>query len=212
MPTCWCHPDAYLNKLLVGAADGRLALVNFVTGAVVHVFPGFGGAAVRCVCGSPALDVVAVGLADGRCVLHNIRVDDTLAIFTHDTAKGAVSAVSFRTGAGTPMVAVGGADGTISVWDLNTQRVHSLVKEAHDAPVRVRVRFGGACFPPLLRAGRCGHSTEVADLWHMTSPARGRAQAACGALNHDYNSLSLRLAAMAGIKDSVGMRLRTGFH
>ena len=133
--TCWCHPDAYLNKLLIGAADGRLALVNFIAGSIVHIFPGF-GCGVRCVCGSPALDVVAVGLSDGRCVLHNLRYDETLATFTHDISKGAVTALSFRTGAGTPLLAVGGVDGAISVWDLNARRVHSLVKEAHDAPVR----------------------------------------------------------------------------
>ena len=143
VPTCCCHPDAYLNKLLLGAADGRLALVNFATGTTIHVFPGF-DAGVRCLCSSPALDVVALGLLDGRCVLHNLRFDETLATFTHDTAGGAVTALSFRTGPGVPLLAVGGSDGCISLWDLDAARIHSLLKEAHDAPVRASV----AAHPP----------------------------------------------------------------
>ncbi len=34
------------------------------------------GSAVRSLAPSPALDVVAVGLADGRAVLHNVRTDE----------------------------------------------------------------------------------------------------------------------------------------
>jgi U3 small nucleolar RNA-associated protein 21 len=122
--------------VLLGAADGRLALVNFVTCRVVHVFAGF-GAAVRCVSASPALDVVAVGTANGRVVLHNIRYDTTLAVFTHDVAHGPVTCLAFRTGAGTPLLAAAGVDGAISVWDLTAKRIHSLLKEAHDGPVRM---------------------------------------------------------------------------
>ena len=45
---------------------------------------------------APAIDVIAVGLADGRVVLHNIRYDETLITFTQDW--GPVTAISFRTG------------------------------------------------------------------------------------------------------------------
>jgi len=40
--------------------------------------------------------VVAVGLADGRTVIHNIEFDETLMTFKHD--YGPVTAISFRTG------------------------------------------------------------------------------------------------------------------
>ena len=43
------------------------------------------------------MDVVAIGLADGRIVLHNLRFDETLMTFTQDW--GPVTAISFRTGA-----------------------------------------------------------------------------------------------------------------
>jgi hypothetical protein len=144
VPTCVAHPDAYVNKVLVCAADGRAALVNFVAGRVVHTFAGF-GAAVRCVAPSPALDVVAFGLADGRVVVHNIRFDETVATFTHDPAGGAVTAAAFRTGPGPAVLVCGGVSGALSVWDLAAKRLQTVIKEAHDAPVRGPPVFCAAC-------------------------------------------------------------------
>lgn len=40
-PTCLTHPDTYLNKVVVGGADGSLQLWNFVTGQHVHTFTGW---------------------------------------------------------------------------------------------------------------------------------------------------------------------------
>ena len=45
---------------------------------------------------APAVDVVAIGMASGRVVLHNIRYDEQLMSFTQDW--GPVTAISFRTG------------------------------------------------------------------------------------------------------------------
>jgi len=46
---------------------------------------------------SPEQKVVAVGLADGRTLIHNIEFDETLMTFQqHDW--GPVTAISFRTG------------------------------------------------------------------------------------------------------------------
>lgn len=36
--TAVCHPDTYLNKILLGSSDGRLLLLNVATGRNVHVF------------------------------------------------------------------------------------------------------------------------------------------------------------------------------
>lgn len=181
-PTCLCHPDTYLNKVLLGCPDGRLELWNFASGQRVHAFPGWcaqgrGSRAahdgrrdqaaastkqeraracaglrccsrcshaalwccvpaacpccccaalrrrrsgVRCIAPSPALDVVGVGLADGRAVLFNLRRDAELMTLHNAAAAGtgagrflsgsaaaaaaaaanpAVSCLSFRTGA-----------------------------------------------------------------------------------------------------------------
>ena len=38
-PTCICHPDTYLNKVLIGATDGRVLLLNANTGKHIHASP-----------------------------------------------------------------------------------------------------------------------------------------------------------------------------
>jgi U3 small nucleolar RNA-associated protein 21 len=72
-PTCMTHPDTYVNKVLVGAADGRMQLWNFAAGRLLHEFPGW-GSAVRCLKASPALDVVGIGMEDG-CAFLFVLVD-----------------------------------------------------------------------------------------------------------------------------------------
>ena len=64
-PTCMAHPDTYLNKVVIGGADGRMLLYNFVTSRLLHEFSGMCSSAVKCIVSSPALDIVGVGDADG---------------------------------------------------------------------------------------------------------------------------------------------------
>lgn len=64
VPTCMVHPDTYLNKVVVGAEDGRMQLWNFASQQLIFEFKSL-GAGVRCLANSPALDVVGIGLADG---------------------------------------------------------------------------------------------------------------------------------------------------
>ena len=51
---------------------------------------------IMCVLKSPEEKVIAVGLSDGRTVIHNIEFDETLMTFRQDW--GPVTAISFRTG------------------------------------------------------------------------------------------------------------------
>lgn len=81
--------------MVVGSEGGQLALVNFVTGALLYTFAGW-GSGVRCVVGSPALDVVGVGLADGRAALLNLRCawqhsDHTVLV--HQSSSGMANIV-----------------------------------------------------------------------------------------------------------------------
>lgn len=66
VPTAMAHPDTYLNKIVIGSADGRLQLWNFSTGSKLHEFAPL-GSAVNVIAPSSALDIVGLGLADG-CV------------------------------------------------------------------------------------------------------------------------------------------------
>lgn len=166
-PTCLAHPDAYVNKVLVGCACGRLVLLNFATSSLLHVFEGF-GAPVTCIAASPALDTVGVGLRDGRWALLNVRFDEALATFVHDAAGGAVTAIAFRTGGGAPVAVAGGATGACSVWDLDAQRLAAVLTQPHAAAVRAARRAphrtAPAPGPPTWQCGhtRCGRARHVA--------------------------------------------------
>jgi U3 small nucleolar RNA-associated protein 21 len=63
-PTCMAHPDTYLNKVVVGGADGRMQLWNFSKGRLLFQYK-VADCDVKCIVSSPALDVVGIGLADG---------------------------------------------------------------------------------------------------------------------------------------------------
>lgn len=118
-PSCLMHPDTYLNKVrsdtltsiilflkiftaefflqvIVGSQEGSLQLWNISTKTKLYEFKGW-KSAVHCCVSSPALDVVAVGCANGEVHVHNIRYDEEVMTFSHST-RGAVTALSFRTG------------------------------------------------------------------------------------------------------------------
>ncbi|GAB0494779.1 hypothetical protein MMPV_006075 [Pyropia vietnamensis] len=89
MPTALAHPPTYLNKLLVGGADGRLGLLNVRTGRLVHTFrclqdvPGVDDIPMTVITPSAVLDVVAVGTGSGVVALLNVRTDEVITVFRH---------------------------------------------------------------------------------------------------------------------------------
>ncbi|KAK9931602.1 hypothetical protein M0R45_018874 [Rubus argutus] len=131
-PSCIMHPDTYLNKVILGSQEGSLQLWNISTKKKLYEFKGWKSSICSCV-SSPALDVVAVGCADGKIHVHNIRYDEELVTFTHST-RGAVTALSFSTD-GQPLLASGGSSGVISIWNLEKRRLQSVIKEAHDGSI-----------------------------------------------------------------------------
>ena len=149
-----CHPDTYLNKVLLGSDDGRMLLLNVKSGSAIYEFAAFGGAAtaVTCLANSPALDTVAVGLADGSIRVHNVKLDAPVAVFGHDGSRKPVRDVSFSTGRGEPLLAALGDSGTVSVWDLEKKRLRTLVVGAHDAAGISCYFFPGS--PILMTSGR----------------------------------------------------------
>ncbi|KAJ7961683.1 WD40 repeat [Quillaja saponaria] len=131
-PSCVMHPDTYLNKVLLGSEEGSLQLWNISTKKKLFEFRGWNSSICSCV-SSPALDVVAVGCADGKIHVHNIRYDEELVTFTHST-RGSVTALSFSTD-GQPLLASGGSSGVISIWNLEKKRLQSVIREAHDSSI-----------------------------------------------------------------------------
>ncbi|VDQ08633.1 unnamed protein product, partial [Trichobilharzia regenti] len=74
---------------------GALQLWNIVSQKLLHWFRGF-DASVTCLQQAPAIDVCAVGLADGRIIIHNLKYDVTLMKFAQDC--GAITSIGFRSG------------------------------------------------------------------------------------------------------------------
>nr|XP_034888780.1 U3 small nucleolar RNA-associated protein 21 homolog [Populus alba] len=140
MAYCAFEDDFKRNELpcstektkLIGSQEGGLQLWNVSTKKMLHEFKGW-GSSVSCCVSSPALDVVAVGCADGKIHVHNIRYDEEVVTFSHST-RGAVTALSFSTD-GQPLLASGGSSGVISIWNLEKRKLQSVVREAHDSSI-----------------------------------------------------------------------------
>lgn len=73
-----------------------MQLWNISTKKKLYEFKGWNSSITSCV-SSPALDVIAIGCADGKIHVHNIRCDEELVSFSHAT-RGAVTALCFSTG------------------------------------------------------------------------------------------------------------------
>lgn len=142
------HPDTYLNKILVGTIQGELQLWNLKSNKRVHRFEGW-GSAVTCIAQSTVVDIVAIGLEDGRIIIHDLKVDKTLLEFSQ--AEGSVTTLSFRSDAGYSQLVSGSKAGTLAVWDLETRQLVSLIRHCHEGPVTKAYFFPGE--PLLLTSG-----------------------------------------------------------
>ncbi|XP_073525647.1 WD repeat-containing protein 36-like [Phyllobates terribilis] len=131
-PKCIMHPDTYLNKVVIGSEEGSMQLWNVSSKKKLYDFKHWKSPICCCV-SSPALDVVAVGCADGKIYVHDIKYDKEIVSFSH-SARGAVTALSFSTDT-QPLLASGGSSGIISIWNLEKQKLQSVVQEAHDSSI-----------------------------------------------------------------------------
>jgi U3 small nucleolar RNA-associated protein 21 len=78
--TAWMHPSTYLNKMVLGDAEGRMYVLNVRTGKCVYTFSS-AGSEISTMCQSPAVDVIAVGTLDGRIMVKNIKFDESVMEF-----------------------------------------------------------------------------------------------------------------------------------
>ena len=165
-PTSLCHPATYLNKVLLGASDGRLQLHNVRSGQKVHEFAGW-GSAVLCLEQSPALDVVGIGHADGRIVLHNLRVDRSVLTLSHEEGD-ACSSLAFRTDGVSVLVSAGGTSGALHVWHLEKRTRLTSIPDAHHNGVLSTYFVRGQ--PLLISMGSSDNSLKV---WTFDRPDGG---------------------------------------
>ncbi|CAG9579734.1 unnamed protein product [Danaus chrysippus] len=129
--TTLCHPPTYLNKILLGSKQGQLQIWNIRTSKLVYTFKGW-DSPVTVTEAAPAIDVVAIALANGKIILHNLRYDQEVMEFIHDW--GRVSCLSFRMD-GVPIMVTGSTQGHLVMWDLEEKRVKSQIQSAHFAKI-----------------------------------------------------------------------------
>ncbi|KAG7212982.1 hypothetical protein KM043_002322 [Ampulex compressa] len=129
--TTLVHPNTYMNKILLGSEQGQLQLWNLSTSKMIHTFKGW-NTPITALEQAPAIDVMAIGLSDGRIILYNIKFDETVFELVQDW--GAVISISFRTD-GQPIMATGSLEGHIVLWNLEERKVESQLHKAHFAAV-----------------------------------------------------------------------------
>ena len=71
-----------------------MQLWNIHSKKLIYSFASF-SSGITVTSASPALDIVGVGLKDGRIIIHNLRTDQTIVSFLHSEG-GSITALSFR--------------------------------------------------------------------------------------------------------------------
>ncbi|CAK9820677.1 WD repeat-containing protein 36 [Anthophora plagiata] len=125
--TTLTHPATYMNKLLFGSEQGQLQLWNLKVLKSIYTFKGW-STPVTALEQAPAIDVVAIGLSDGRIILHNLKFDESLFELVQDW--GSVISISFRSDE-YPIMATGSLEGHIVFWNLEQRKVESQLHKAH---------------------------------------------------------------------------------
>ncbi|KAF2724501.1 Utp21-domain-containing protein [Polychaeton citri CBS 116435] len=134
----------FLNKILVGKADGSCDIWNISTGRLVFtILPPLAEDPVTAIEPTPALGLVAIAYTSGAVVLHDVKTDVPLISLTTPEATP-VTSISFRTdgiGAGddgrTPgvMATASSKSSDVTLWDLNNGgRKAGVLRSAHGHP------------------------------------------------------------------------------
>ncbi|CAJ0572794.1 unnamed protein product, partial [Mesorhabditis spiculigera] len=125
------HPPTYVNKVLFGSSQGKLRLYNTRTGKMIHEFASKFDAPIVRLEPTPAVDVIAIGLQNGRIILHNVKTDETVCSFRHDNA---ITAIGFRNDEA-PLMTTADETGMIAVWDLEKRELLGRISGIHTAAV-----------------------------------------------------------------------------
>lgn len=125
--TAITHPQTYINKILLGSEQGQLQLWNLKTAKMIYTFKGW-KSPVSVLEQAPAVDVIAVGLNNGKIIIHNIKYDETIVEFTQNC--GVVTSIAFRSD-GYPVMATGSLGGHIIFWNLEEKKVQCRLNNAH---------------------------------------------------------------------------------
>ncbi len=124
------HPDTYLNKVVIGFADGDIGIFNIKTAKLIHTFTEFSGQRLTALVGSPDPDIVVAGIASGAVSFFEIKKGQVLFSLK---VEGAPTAMSFRTDE-LAHFAVGIAHGEVCIFDLDLRKLEHIIS-AHSKAV-----------------------------------------------------------------------------
>ena len=129
--TAILHPSTYINKILLGSEQGSLQLYNVRKQKTIFTFKGW-DEKVTCLCQSPVIDIVAIGLSNGDIHIHNLKTDATLIKFSQEW--GEVIRLAFRTDGPALLVSTSNC-GHLAIWDLDNQRLHRQIRDVHKGSI-----------------------------------------------------------------------------
>lgn len=114
------------------------------------------------------------------------------------------AAAAAPAGAGVPLMAAGGGAGVVTVWDLEQRRLHTLVRDAHDAPLLSLHFFPGESTISPPSCGLCLLPPPAAAL------ARGWGRACCARWPAKLRESHLPAASLAACRRAAADELREG--
>ncbi|KAJ2182953.1 rRNA-processing protein utp21 [Coemansia sp. RSA 551] len=128
--TALVHPSTYVNKIVIGSSQGTMQVWNIQSRRCLYEFKTM-GSGITCMVQSPVIDVLALGLLDGRILLHNVKQDRAVMQLAQEDR---VTALSFRTD-DVPMMATANSEGDVALWDLDNKRLMHVLQNAHDGVI-----------------------------------------------------------------------------
>lgn len=188
LATTLVHPSTYLNRIVVASNEGQLAIYNVQTGALIHIFeptlfvipskarPSRAKFPITRMVQAPAIDILAVGFADGWCSLVDVKFgEEILAVKMGKTdgsslsaidASDAITGIAFRSELDTQILVTSSSHGHFAVWNLNEGgRLLHIIREAHDLAISNLHFLPGQ---PVLATASGDNSIK---LWLFETPA-----------------------------------------
>ncbi|KAA1120251.1 hypothetical protein PGT21_037312 [Puccinia graminis f. sp. tritici] len=158
LATTLVHPSTYLNRIVVASQEGQLAIYNIQTGALIHIFqPALFTTPSKARCSSakipitrmvqaPAVDIIAVGFADGWCSLVDVKFGEEILAVKMGQSDGSnlstngvldsITGITFRSESDTQVMVTSSSQGHLVIWNLNEGgRLLHIIREAHDSGI-----------------------------------------------------------------------------
>lgn len=120
-PSCFLHPDTYINKIVIGSKEGRLQLWNINSGRLIYEFLNLEkNIQINIMQQTPSADIIILGYMNGNASLFNLKTDEVTMTYKQ---SGSITAITYRQDdENHPIMATGNNQGEIVLWDLKVTK------------------------------------------------------------------------------------------